>query len=72
MPDGRAQRADSGMPEIISIRALIFATDSSFWMAAMPEGRARRVDSDMYAKNQPHLSSASNGTNNKNLQVISL
>ena len=47
VPDGRSQRAGSGMLEISSIRALLFEKDSSFWMTAAPDGRARRAGSGM-------------------------
>ncbi len=46
-PNDRARRADSGMPEISSSQALLFAKYSSFWMMDAPEGRAQRADSDM-------------------------
>ena len=48
-PDCRARRADSNMLAISSIRALIFAKASSFWMMVAPDGRAQRADSNMLA-----------------------
>ena len=47
LPIGRAQRAYSGMPEIISIQALLVVTDSSFRMAGTPDGRVQRAHSGM-------------------------
>ncbi len=46
-PGGRDQRAHSSMPEISSLRALIFAKTSSFSMMAAPDGRARRDHSSI-------------------------